>query len=527
VNDFNIILFLCSWGPHPAYQTLQDRADDIPPQIKMVRIPCSGRISKALLFKPFEMGADGVALVGCKPGTCRYGAGTLNAQANEEDTRQILHLLGLGRERLRLANFMPEEADELLAFLKEFTSDVMRLGKSPVSPPARRIPADNISSEVAAAVEANNVYSCQDCGKCSSSCPLTLAGKAFSPRALASSVITGSVGDPSVQEGVWTCLTCGLCSERCPSAVDFPRFVLDMRTILKKAGLEAPDVHGGFPHALMRTMVSPALMTNRWEWLPEDLRLDPNSKKVFFGGCAPYFDVFFGRHLGVNTSRILSDSLRLLNFFDITPSLMPNERCCGHDLLWSGDRDNFLALARHNQEAFQEMGAEEIIVSCPECYRTLSRDYPAHGIEMKAKVTLLHELIEKEVDKGAVAFTPHSGAVTYLDPCRLRDAPEGKSLPRKLISRLKPKAFNEMKRSGAVTECCGNSSWIGCDAFSKALQVKRLEQAKATGADLLLTACPKCQIHLKCAMEDPFFGEQLAMEMEDITALLRKNIHWE
>ena len=71
----------------------------------MVRIPCTGRISKALLFKPFEMGADGVALVGCESGACRYGTGTATAEKNVEDARGIVDLLGLGMlllgERLR------------------------------------------------------------------------------------------------------------------------------------------------------------------------------------------------------------------------------------------------------------------------------------------------------------------------------------------------------------------------------------------------------------------------------------------
>ncbi|MBW2203583.1 MAG: hydrogenase iron-sulfur subunit, partial [Deltaproteobacteria bacterium] len=53
MTDFNIILFMCNWGPHAAYQRLQDSGSQIPDNIKMVRIPCTGRISKALLFKPF------------------------------------------------------------------------------------------------------------------------------------------------------------------------------------------------------------------------------------------------------------------------------------------------------------------------------------------------------------------------------------------------------------------------------------------------------------------------------------------
>jgi len=92
---------------------------------------------------------------------------------------------------------------------------------------------------------------------------------------------------------------------------------------------------------------------------------------------------------------------------------------------------------------------------------------------------------------------------------------------------LNPEAFSEMRDHGANAICCGNSAWIGCDSFSKALQVKRIGQAKDTGSDLLITGCPKCQIHLRCAMEDPFKGEELKMEMMDLTSVLAKTIEWE
>lgn len=96
-----------------------------------------------------------------------------------------------------------------------------------------------------------------------------------------------------------------------------------------------------------------------------------------------------------------------------------------------------------------------------------------------------------------------------------------------LIKRLKADSFQEMRDSKAAAICCGNSAWTGCDSFSKALQVKRLRQAHDTGSNLLVTACPKCQIHLQCAMEDPFLGKELKMEMMDLTGLLAKTICWE
>ena len=547
MNSLKIVLFMCNWGPHAAFQTLQDNGSQIPREIRMIRIPCTGRISKSLLFRAFEMGADGVALVGCAPGSCRYGSGTPAAVSNVEDTRGILGILGLGKQRLQLATFLPDESEPLLGFLADFHSAIQQLGKSPVIPPAARRPelsqhphdaSDEsdlvpkavraVSREVTAQLlAAHDVYACQDCGKCSSACPLGLIGKPFSPRSVANAIISGSMDAPAVVRDIWSCLTCGTCYDRCPSAVTFPEFIRGLRVIQKGCGMGGHQAHDGFFQSLMRTMTSPDLKIRHWSWLPDDVRLDPQSKILFFGGCAPYFDTFFRSHLGVETRNILVDSLRLLNFFDILPNILADERCCGHDLLWSGDRDNFLKLAALNVEAIAKLGIEEVVTACPECYRTLGRDYAAHGINVEFKVTHLYELLEKEIDKGAVGFEKFDRRLTFQDSCRLNRPGDGAELPRKLLHRLQPKSFTEMQDHGMAAICCGNCAWTGCDSYSKALQVKRLQQAKATGSDLLVTACPKCQIHLRCAMEDPFWGAELHMEMLDLTSVLAKTIRWE
>jgi heterodisulfide reductase subunit D len=545
MTDLKIILFMCNWGPHAAYQALQDNASPIPPEIRMIRIPCTGRISKSLLFRAFEMGADGVALVGCAPGSCRYGSGTPAALSNVDDTRGILELLGLGRERLQLATCLPDQSATLLGFLLEFHREIERLGKNPVTPPAAKRghdaylfsevkddlqPGDTpkqmkeITSQLLAA---HDVYACQDCGKCSSACPLALIGKPFSPRGVANAVISGTIDAPAVVSDIWSCLTCGICYDRCPSAVTFPEFIRGLRELQGASGIRSHQAHDGFFQSLMRTMTSPDLAIQHWRWLPDDIRTDPEGKLLFFGGCAPYFDAFFRHHLATRTSDILVDSLRLLNFFDIHPRLLPDERCCGHDLLWSGDRNNFLKLASMNAKAMEELGIEEVVTACPECYRTLSRDYAEHGIKVGFKVTHLYELLEREIDKGAVGFEPFDRKLTFQDSCRLNRLEDGASLPRKLLRRLRPKNFTEMQDHGMAAICCGNCAWTGCDRYSKALQVKRLQQAKETGSDLLVTACPKCQIHLRCAMEDPIAGNELQLEMMDLTSVLAKTIRWE
>ncbi len=527
MNNLNLVLFLCNWGPHAAFQELQDNGSRIPAEIKMVRIPCTGRISKALLLKPFEMGADGVALVGCKAGSCRYGMGTDTARKNVEDTRGIMELLGLGENRLQLANFMPDESEALLRFLRDFHNEIRSIGKSPVIPSPKKGPFETSRKIVNEIVASHDIYACQDCGKCTSACSLTLAGRTFSPRAMAGSIIAGDFSSPAVHRDVWSCLTCGLCYDRCPSAVNFPEFIKDMRHALRSVTLKEPDSHGGFFQSLMRTMATADLNIRHWDWLPGEIQTDPDSKILFFGGCAPYFDLFFRKHLKVQTCNILVDALRLLNFFDITPALLQEERCCGHDLLWSGDKDNFLRLARLNVERIHDLGIQEMITACPECYRTFAHDYPAYGIKVDFKVTHLFDLLDREIDKGAVSFDKFDRRITFQDPCRLSRFEDRADLPRKLIRRLDPSAFVEMRDHGISSICCGNCAWIGCDSFSKALQVKRLGQARETESDMLVTACPKCQIHLRCAMEDPFQGEDLEMEIMDLTSILADTIRWE
>ena len=528
MDEYKIILFLCNWGPHPAFQELQEQNYNIPPEVNMIRIPCTGRITKSLLFKAFEMGADGVALIGCEPGSCRYGSGTESALSNTEDTRTILSLMGLGEARLRFATFLPDEHESLSQFLSGFVEDIRAMGKTPILMQKNDDIREQTAERLSDVTSRYDVYACQDCGKCTASCPVALAGREYSPRGIVNAVITGDIESDKVQEDIWACLTCGICHERCPSDVNFPMFIRDLRahiSIDKEDGVK--PAHGGFFQSMMRSMTSPELKMNRWAFLPENTETAKEGSVMFFGGCAPYFDAFFKNHSNVRTSMILSDSIKLLNFFGVKPVVLENERCCGHDLLWSGDRDRFIKLAKLNIEMIEKAGIEEVITTCPECFSTLKKDYAKYGLKPGFKVTHIYEFLETQIDKSAVKFAAFDKKITYQDSCRLNRLDEMKALPRKLIKRLDPVQFAEMKDHGNSAHCCGNSAWTGCGAFSKALQVKRLRQAHETGSDLLVTSCSKCQIHMKCAMEDTFLMEELKMDMNDLVSVIADTIEWE
>ena len=371
-----------------------------------------------------------------------------------------------------------------------------------------------------------SLFMCLECGKCSASCPRMLSGKEYSPRLLAHKLIAEPDSESFIENSVWECLTCGLCEERCPSGVEVSRFIMEMRTLLAGTkGLKGYRSHDGALHSWMRLMTSPDLEQNRLGWLGGELKVAKAGPMAFFVGCAPYFDIFFSG-IEVNTLSIVRDSIRLLNFLDIIPVVLEKERCCGHDLLWTGDRENFETLCRLNYKEFQAAGVEEVVTSCPECYQVLSQFMPEVIPGMKLKVTLLSDLLRREIGKGGVTFKPLKRRATYQDPCRLGRMAGSCETPRALIEMIPDLVFKEMKNSGRSAVCCGNNGFINCDAYSKRIQVERLQEAKATRSDLLITACPKCMIHLTCAMRDPFRHGSLSMEIRDLASVLADQIEW-
>ena len=371
-----------------------------------------------------------------------------------------------------------------------------------------------------------SLFMCLECGKCSASCPRMLSGKEYSPRLLAHKLIAEPDSESFIENSVWECLTCGLCEERCPSGVQVNRFIMEMRTLLAGTkGLKGYRSHDGALHSWMRLMTSPDLKQDRLGWLGDGLKVAKSGPVAFFTGCAPYFDVFFSG-IEVDTLSIVRDSIRLLNFLEIVPVVLEKERCCGHDLLWTGDRENFEALCRLNYKEFQAAGIEEVIVSCPECYQVLGQYMPEVIPEMKLKVTLLSDLLRREISKGGITFKPLKRRATYQDPCRLARMAGSCETPRALIQMIPEMGFKEMKNSGRSAICCGNSGFINCDAYSKRIQVERLQEAKATKSDLLITACPKCMIHLTCAMRDPYKHGSLSMEIRDLVSVLADQIEW-
>lgn len=367
---------------------------------------------------------------------------------------------------------------------------------------------------------------CLDCGKCSSVCPVTLhlVEGYTSPRLLVETALTGGEKTTLDDPLLWSCLTCRRCSEICPSEVEFSAFVQQIRQLATSQGKQGFCAHGGTVQTWMRMMSEPDWKGDRLSWISPDLEIDQDSETIYFPGCLAYYDSAF-RGLGIEGLEIARSAVRLLNALGIQPRVLEDERCCGHDLYWQGEMETFQRLASLNLEAISRSGAARILTTCPECAYTLKHTYP---VEIGDPGLEIFHLAEFLADQGffptAAEYGTETGAsVTYQDPCRLGRYADVFQQPRDLLESW-GYGLIEMEHNRGESICCGTSCWTSCGQINKRVQVDRLREARSTRADLLVTACPKCQIHLKCAQNDPLIGEELSIPIRDLTTLLAEKL---
>jgi len=259
---------------------------------------------------------------------------------------------------------------------------------------------------------------------------------------------------------------------------------------------------------------APVLAQNRLAWVSPDLKISSQGEILYFVGCLSYFDIFFS-DLNVNLKNIAADTVRVLNGLGIEPVVLANERCCGHDLIWTGDEETFHKLREINIASFQKAGVKTIVTACAECSHVLKHLYPNSQETFPFEVKHLSEFL-RDVDFPVGKRL--NKIATYQDPCRLGRFQGVYDAPRELLGSVLE--LREMPHFGMGAWCCGNSSWLNCDRYSKQMQVERLLEAHGTRSELIITACPKCQVHMSCAMRDVNRLQDLSMSIKDLSSVI-------
>ena len=103
-----------------------------PANVKIVKVPCTGRVDILLILKAFESGLDGVYLAGCLEGECHFLRGNLRAKKRVQYVKGLLDEVGLGGNRLEMVNMSSAQGQRFAEIAREMTEKIRALGPSPV-----------------------------------------------------------------------------------------------------------------------------------------------------------------------------------------------------------------------------------------------------------------------------------------------------------------------------------------------------------------------------------------------------------
>jgi F420-non-reducing hydrogenase iron-sulfur subunit len=126
-----IVGFFCNWCSYAGADLAGTSRMTYAPNVRIIRVPCSGRVDPTFVLKAFREGADGVLICGCHPGECHYAEGNYKAERRFALLQKMLAQLGIEAGRFRLEWVAASEPDCLVEIVNDMTETVRRLGPLP------------------------------------------------------------------------------------------------------------------------------------------------------------------------------------------------------------------------------------------------------------------------------------------------------------------------------------------------------------------------------------------------------------
>jgi len=130
MTDFEpkIVAFLCNWCSYRGADLAGTSRIKCAANVRAIRVMCSGRVEPAFILRAFELGADGVLVLGCHPGDCHYAEGNYKALRRMELLKRMLPQLGIEEDRFRLDWVSASEGDRFSHVVNDITEKVRVLG---------------------------------------------------------------------------------------------------------------------------------------------------------------------------------------------------------------------------------------------------------------------------------------------------------------------------------------------------------------------------------------------------------------
>jgi F420-non-reducing hydrogenase iron-sulfur subunit len=145
-----IVAFFCNWCTYTASDLAGTSRLHYAPNVRVIRVMCSGRLDPQFVLRAFEQGADGVLVGGCHPGDCHYIEGNCKALRRVHLLRRMLRDLGIDEERLRLEWISASEGERLQQVADDMTEKLRAIG--PLSLPKQHLNWDQELNELEKAV---------------------------------------------------------------------------------------------------------------------------------------------------------------------------------------------------------------------------------------------------------------------------------------------------------------------------------------------------------------------------------------
>jgi heterodisulfide reductase subunit D len=317
---------------------------------------------------------------------------------------------------------------------------------------------------------------------------------------------------------IYDCTLCARCAEVCPVGIDTRSLWVAAREEMVERG------HYPEPFDTLRETVTTQynisgdnneerlIWSENLEEVPDGVKGKEEAEIVYFVGCTPSF---YPQTYGIPQAAAIVMERAGLDF----TTLGADEWCCGYPLIIAGMGDATRELVEHNVEAVRKKGATRLVAGCPSCYHTWLHEYPrVIGEPLGFEVLHMSQLLEQLLDEGRLELGEFPRSVTYHDPCDLGRNSGVYEAPRNVIRSIPGISFVEMEESGKYALCCGGGGDVAMfnRDLVEAVARRRLQQAQATGAQALVSACQQCKRTLMTAARQ----EKVRMRVLDIVELV-------
>jgi Fe-S oxidoreductase len=351
-------------------------------------------------------------------------------------------------------------------------------------------------------------------------------------------------------EVIYNCMMCGGCDISCKYAMDMEVLepLYEVRIKCVADGQTLPHLDRVIASLRKRGSLVPGARGGRGDWCAAIDVKDFTRQKVkviYHAGCLTCCDK--------SMWQVAQATIALLQKAQVDVGVAgAAESCCGGRAYQMGYQEDAISQAKRNIEVFQKSGAEILVTGCSDCYHAFKVLYDKLGL--KANMEILHttEYFARLIKAGKLKPTREIRArVTYHDPCHLGRLGEpyvhwqGKQVqkhmrvfdppktfrrgtygvyepPREIIRSIPGVRLTEMDRIKEYAWCCGAGGGVRetNPEFARWTALERIKEAESTGAEALVTACPRCEISFQDAIKE----NGSTLEVYDVVELLAKAV---